>query len=228
MPSVLQDALKLESEALGPSDPPAPGRERRTWAVAAVTAVGAALEVSGGVTFHSSGLLGEGLHACGHVGAMVLAGGAYLVAREHETHGRKASATRVRDGAGLINAALLICLAVLLAYESWRQIALHAHAAFWPALALAAFGLVVNVVCIVLLHPHSGKGADLNFKAIYWHILGDAGVAVLAMAGLTLGRIAGWSWPDGLAGGMGAVLLATLGAGIGLRCLRSLTGHIKR
>lgn len=226
MPPLLQDALKLESEALsiptGPAAAPAPHHERRTWAVAGVTAVGAVLEVAGGLVFQSSGLLGEGLHACGHVGAMLLAGGAYLVARESEARGDAQSARRVRDGAGLINAMLLIVLAALLAFESYRQVAAHTHAAFLPAVSLAAVGLGINVVCVLLLHPHSGKGADLNFKAIYWHIVGDAGVAVLAMAGLTLGRLERWSWPDGLAGGLGAILLATLGAGIGGRCLKSL------
>ncbi len=218
MTSALQHAFDLETESLVP----VPGREQRTWVVAAVTAVGAALEVTGGVVFHSSGLLGEGLHACGHVGAMVLAGGAYVIARRREGLSDVPGALRIRNQAGLINAGLLLALATLLIFESARQIALHKHAEFFPAIALAAFGLGVNIVCVLLLRPHAGKGADLNFKAVYWHILGDAGVALLAMAGLGIGKLIGWTWPDALAGGLGAVLLLTLGVGIGRRCLRSL------
>ena len=32
----------------------------------------------------------------------------------------------------------------------------------------------------------------------------------------------GWSWPDALAGGLGALLLASLGITIGVRGLRSI------
>jgi Co/Zn/Cd efflux system component len=85
-------------------------------------------------------------------------------------------------------------------------------------MALAAFGLAVNVLSLRLLHRPAprdpARRQDLNFQAIYLHMVGDAGVGLISIVGLLLVRFAGWSWADGVAGLMGAALLAVLSAQI--------------
>ncbi|ACR30808.1 CDF family Co(II)/Ni(II) efflux transporter DmeF [Burkholderia glumae] len=49
---------------------------------------------------------------------------------------------------------------------------------------------------------------DHNFRAAYLHVIGDAVVSVLAIAGLIAARAFGWNWMDPLAGIVGALVIA--------------------
>jgi cation diffusion facilitator family transporter len=67
-------------------------------------------------------------------------------------------------------------------------------------------------------HPHDhdhtqdhaqGKAhRDNNMRAAVIHVLGDAAVSVLVIAGLLLGRLFGWVWMDPVVGLIGAVVIA--------------------
>ena len=60
-------------------------------------------------------------------------------------------------------------------------------------------------------HAHEHEGADsrdFNMRAAYVHVLADAAVSVLAIAGLLLARYFGWMWMDPLAGIVGALVIA--------------------
>src|SRR5580693_670567 len=63
-------------------------------------------------------------------------------------------------------------------------------------------------------HDHGqdhGNGAhhrDNNMRAAVIHVLADAGVSVLVIAGLLMARAFGWLWMDPLAGLIGAVVIA--------------------
>jgi cation diffusion facilitator family transporter len=59
-------------------------------------------------------------------------------------------------------------------------------------------------------HDH-GDGRhhhDNNMRAAVMHVLADAGVSVLVIAGLMMARAFGWLWMDPLAGIIGAVVIA--------------------
>src|SRR5215813_3480106 len=69
-------------------------------------------------------------------------------------------------------------------------------------------------------HAHSHDGAraygdgrlvhhDHNFRAAFVHVMADAAVSVLVIAGLALGYALEWSWMDPLVGLVGAVVIAT-------------------
>ena len=58
-------------------------------------------------------------------------------------------------------------------------------------------------------HEHHGKDSrDLNMRAAYMHIIADAAVSVLVIAGLLLAKFFGWMWMDPLAGVIGALVIA--------------------
>jgi len=57
-------------------------------------------------------------------------------------------------------------------------------------------------------HLHAKDSRDLNMRAAYVHVLADAAVSVLAIAGLVLAKIFGWLWMDPLAGAFGALVIA--------------------
>jgi cation diffusion facilitator family transporter len=95
-------------------------------------------------------------------------------------------------------------------------------------MAVAAVGLVVNIVCVFILggahhhdggghghhdhadghHEHHHHGHDLNLKSAYVHVIADAATSVLAIVALAGGWLYGWSWLDPVMGIVGAIVVA--------------------
>lgn len=70
---------------------------------------------------------------------------------------------------------------------------------------------------IELGDPAAGPGAhhrDNNMRAAVVHVMADAAVSVLVIAGLVLARAFGWLWMDPLAGLIGAVVIANWSVGL--------------
>ena len=57
-------------------------------------------------------------------------------------------------------------------------------------------------------HGNGAHHRDNNMRAAVIHVLADAGVSVLVIAGLVMARAFGWLWMDPLAGIVGAVVIA--------------------
>ena len=182
--------------------------ERRTWIVTAICAVTLAAQVAGGLVFHSMALTASGLHMAAHVAALLVAAGAYALARRHAQNPRFAFGTgKLGYLAGFANAVVLGMTAVLIGVESVQRLLAPEAVDYDSALPLAVAGLAVTLVCVWLLRPR-GKNHDLNLSAAHLHLSADALVGVLAIAGLAAGRRFGWTWADPLAGLAGAALVA--------------------
>ena len=187
--------------------------ERRTWLVTAICAVTLVAQVAGGLVFHSMALTAAGLHMAAHVAALVVAAGAYALARRHAGNPRFAFGTgKLGDLAGFANAIVLGLTAILIAAESVQRLLAPQTVDFDSALPLAGAGLAVTLVCVWLLKPQQGSESwsaqDLNLSAAHLHLSADALVGVLAIAGLAAGQRLGWAWADPLAGLAGAALVA--------------------
>lgn len=61
---------------------------------------------------------------------------------------------------------------------------------------------------------HAVDGRDHNMRAAYFHIVADAAVSVLTIAGLVLAMSFGWLWMDPLAGAIGALVIANWSYGL--------------
>jgi cation diffusion facilitator family transporter len=55
---------------------------------------------------------------------------------------------------------------------------------------------------------------DHNLRAALVHVMADAAVSVLVIAGLLLGRFLGWVWMDPVAGVLGAIVIASWAYGL--------------
>jgi cation diffusion facilitator family transporter len=55
---------------------------------------------------------------------------------------------------------------------------------------------------------HTKAHRDNNIRSAYIHVIADAAVSVLAIAGLVMARAFGWMWMDPLAGVIGALVIA--------------------
>ena len=63
-------------------------------------------------------------------------------------------------------------------------------------------------------HKHGAAHRDNNMRAAIIHVMADAAVSVLVIAGLSLARGFGWLWMDPLAGIAGALVIASWSYGL--------------
>jgi hypothetical protein len=71
-----------------------------------------------------------------------------------------------------------------------------------------------NVPAIFAEHEHTNAHRDNNMRAAVIHVIADAAVSVLVIAGLLLARAFGWLWMDPLAGIIGACVIASWSYGL--------------
>ncbi len=208
--------------------------ERRIGAVIFLCGAMMALEVVGGLLFGSIALVADGLHMSTHAGALLLAALAYRYARRHAEDARFTFGTgKLGDLAGFTSAIVLAMIAALIGYESLARLFAPVPIRFAEAIPIACLGLAVNIGSAWLLgaghkhgqeHPHGQDGhghhehsalhRDNNMRSAVVHVLADAAVSVLVIAGLLLARGFGWLWMDPLAGLVGAGVIASWAYGL--------------
>ena len=207
--------------------------ERRSWGVVALCGTMMSAEIVGGWLWGSMALVADGLHMSTHAGALVIAASAYAYARRHASDERFAFGTgKLGDLAAFSSAIVLAMIALLIGYESLGRLFQPVPIAFDQAIPLATLGLAVNLVSAWLLHeerpdgasaghrhPHGHEHAhhdhhlphdhhaDHNLRAAYVHVMADAAVSVLAVIGLTAGRVLGWVWLDPAMGLIGMAVI---------------------
>jgi cation diffusion facilitator family transporter len=201
-----------------------PAAERGTRAVLWITVVTMLVEIIAGWWFNSMAVLADGWHMSSHALAIGLSAFAYSAARRYAGDPSFAFGTwKIEILAGYTSAIFLLGVAAMMVIGSlerlWSPQTIH----YPEAMAVAALGLAVNLICARILghahdhgdhqhhghgHEHDEKHHDLNLKAAYIHVITDAATSVLAIAALTGGWFYGWDWLDPLSGLLGAVLVA--------------------
>jgi cation diffusion facilitator family transporter len=208
--------------------------ERRTWAVIALCSVMMVAEIVGGLLFGSIALVADGLHMSTHASALLLAALAYRYARRHADDPRFSFGTgKLGDLAGFSSAIVLAMIALLIGYEAVVRLIAPVPISFNEAIPIAVLGLIVNIISALLLsggdhghahdhhehshehsHEHGKAHRDNNLRAAIIHVLADAVVSVLVIAGLLLARAFGWLFMDPVAGMCGAVVIASWSYGL--------------
>jgi cation diffusion facilitator family transporter len=191
--------------------------ERRTWIVTAICGATLLAQVGGGIAFKSMALTAAGLHMAAHVAALLTASLSYALARRFAKDARFSfGAGKLGYLAGFANAVLLAGTALLIGVESLERLLAPEAVEYDAALTLAAVGLAINAVCVILLRPprRAAGDGDLNLMAAHLHLSADLLAGVLAMAGLAAGRELGWAWSDPAAGLASAALVAHFSWGL--------------
>jgi cation diffusion facilitator family transporter len=175
-------------------------------------------------------LVADGLHMSTHAGALVTAASAYAYARRHASDERFAFGTgKLGDLAAFSSAIVLAMIALLIGHESLGRLFQPVPIAFDQAIPLATLGLWSALGCCMRSgptalsaghrHPHGHEHAhhdhhhpldhhaDHNLRAAYVHVMADAAVSVLAVIGLTAGRVLGWVWLDPAMGLIGMAVI---------------------
>ena len=209
---------------LGPSHD---RNERRALAVMALTGVMMVVEIGGGMYFGSMALLADGWHMGTHLGALSITALAYFLARRHRDSDAFTFGTgKFGDLAGFSSALILALVSLLIGAESLTRLVRPVAISYDSAIAVAAIGLVVNLVSALLLreapHAHAEEQVvahgpahhDHNLRSAFLHVSADALTSVLAIGALLAGRSLGWAWMDPAVGIVGALIIAVWAYGL--------------
>lgn len=142
--------------------------ERRVWWVIALTAGMMVIEIIAGNLYGSMALVADGWHMSTHAGAMLITALAYGYARRQARNPRFTFGTgKLGELAGFASAIVLALIAMIIGWDSLARLVDPVPIRFDEAIAIAAAGLVVNLVSAWLLrddhghaHGHGGHAPE--------------------------------------------------------------------
>ena len=177
-------------------------------AAAAVTIGFSLVEALGGWWTGSLALLSDAGHMLTDGAALALGALAAWMARRPPSSSHSYGFGRVEIFAALVNAAAMLAILVLLAYEAVGRLRNPVPVQGGAAALVALGGLAVNLWVMRRLAPHAH---DLNARAARLHVLGDALGSIAAMVSGALIALAGWTLVDPIASLLICVLIAVSG-----------------
>ncbi|MGE0129223.1 MAG: cation diffusion facilitator family transporter [Blastocatellales bacterium] len=181
----------------------AAGNKKKLAFVFGLTLLYLIAEVIGGLLTHSLALLADAGHMLTDVAGLGLALFAIKFAERPATPERTYGYYRVEILAAVINAVVLIGISLYILYEAYQRFRNPPEVASKTMLIVAAIGLVVNIVGMVILRQ--GSEESLNMKGAYFEVLSDMLTSIgVIVAGVVMWTT-GWYYADPL-----------ISAGIGL------------
>lgn len=182
--------------------------EHKTLIVIVFTLIAMLAEIGYGYFTNSMALLADGYHMGTHALALGLTYAAYIFIRKYDNE-------KIGTLAGYTSSLFLGFTGIWIIIEALQRFINPLEIRFEEAILVAAIGLAVNVVCILIMegreHNHNH---DYNFKAAYLHILADALTSVLAIGALLAGKYFNFIYLDPLIGILGGVLILRWAAGL--------------
>jgi cation diffusion facilitator family transporter len=190
-------------------------------------------EIAAGHFYGSMALLADGWHMATHLAALGISLLAYTFAERQATNDHFSFGTgKFGDLGAYTSAVVLAIVAFGIGYEAIDRFFNPTPIQYVEAMAVAALGLIVNIIAALLLqedHGHSHAGhdhgghdhaahdhasrdhgdhhKDLNLKSAYVHMLADAATSVLAMAAIGCAWAFGWVFLDPVIGLVGAIVI---------------------
>ncbi len=193
--------------------------EKNTRRVILLTSVMMTVEIVAGLKLHSMALFADGCHMSTHVAAFLITAWAYVMTRKNAGNRLYSFGPGKMGVLGAYTSAIILAgIALFMLVESVKRLFQPLIIHYNEAIAIAAVGLIVNLVSAFLLkdshrhahgheHFHAHKH-DINLKAAYFHVLADAATSVLAVTALTAGKLWGAAWLDPVMGLAGCALIS--------------------
>jgi cobalt-zinc-cadmium efflux system protein len=168
--------------------------DRRLWLGVGLNVLITAAEIVGGLASGSLALLSDALHNASDVAALLLAIGARALGRQAPSRHFSYGYRRLEVMAALVNAAVLVGLAVLVGREAVERLR-HPAAVDGPAmLAVALFAFAANLAAVLLLGRHEKD--DLNVRSAFLHLVQDALSSLVVVAVALLAGTPAGPWLD--------------------------------
>ncbi|MBA2527057.1 MAG: cation transporter [Pyrinomonadaceae bacterium] len=180
--------------------------KRRLAIVLGLTTAYLIAEVVGGLLTHSLALLADAGHMLTDVAGLAMALLAIQFAERPATPERTYGFYRVEILAALTNAVVLIGISVYILYEAYQRFRNPPEVGSGAMLAVAAVGLVVNIIGIYLLRAASEE--SLNMKGAYFEVMSDMLTSIGVIAAALIMLTTGWYYADPLiSAGIGLFIL---------------------
>lgn len=188
--------------------------ERKTLIVVVIAAITMLVEIAAGLWTNSMALLADGFHMASHVLALGLSWGAYVLIR-HWSRSKQISFSKAKILAltGFLSAVMLQLMAVIMAYHAVVRFFNPVEIRYTEALAVAAIGLLVNILSAFILH-HDKEHSDLNIRSAYLHVLADALTSVAAIIALLAAMLYNLVFLDALSAILSAAVITRWAIGL--------------
>ncbi len=159
----------------------------------ALTVAFVAAETIAGLRSGSMALLSDAGHNFTDAFGLLLAGVGFILHSRPANHVKTYGYRRAGVLAAFVNSLLLVALSLTLVYESYRRLMEPRPVAGNVMIWTAAAGLALNLGIAWGLggHGHS-HGNDINVRAAWLHMLGDAGSCAAIIAGAIVMHYTGW------------------------------------
>ena len=167
----------------------------RLYISIAITVIGMAIEVIGGVLSGSIALLSDAGHMFTHIFALGISAFAVKISQQGPCHHRTFGLLRAEVLAAYTNAIMLFGVIGYIIYEAiiriLNPVEIHTSEMLW----VAAIGLVVNILSIALL---SGHKDSISIRSAVAHMLADTLSSVAIVIGAVIIARTSWTWLDPL------------------------------
>lgn len=184
--------------------------EKKTLVVIIFTVITMFAEIIYGYITHSMALLADGFHMGTHALALGLTYAAYILIRKlKDSPLFPAGTDKIGTLAAYTSSLFLGMTGLWIIIEAVERLFHPLIIHFNEAIIIAVIGLIVNGICILIMHNSSEEKheEDYNFKAAYYHILADALTSIVAIAALFTGKYFNIIYFDALAGILGGTLI---------------------
>jgi cobalt-zinc-cadmium efflux system protein len=151
-------------------------------------------EAIGGWWTGSLALLADAGHMFTDVAALALALAAVWFGSRPATSSKTFGYYRLEIIAALVNGVTLVVMSLLIFYSAYERWLTPQVVRSGPMAVIAGGGLIVNLVCAWILHGRDE--VDLNIRAAWLHVMGDALGSVAAIAAALLMTFFGWYAAD--------------------------------
>jgi cobalt-zinc-cadmium efflux system protein len=169
----------------------------RLWVVLGLTGTFMVLEVVGGWLSGSLALLADAGHMLTDVGALGLSLVTAWIAQRPADANKTYGYLRWEILAALVNGAALFGIAGWVVVEAVQRMQHPEPIRSGLFLAIAAAGLVVNLVSLAMLH--GSREGSLNARGAYLHVMGDALGSTGALTAAAIIWLTGWTLADPIA-----------------------------
>lgn len=180
---------------------------KKTLAVIIITILTMIAEIVFGHLSNSMALLSDGWHMGTHALALSVTFVAFVMIKKFQNSEIFPNGVgKISPFAGFISALFLGVTGIFVLIESTMRFFNPLEIGFNTAILVAIIGLVVNGICLLVMHS-KGSEKDYNYKAAYLHILTDALTSVFAIVALLAGKYFGLYFLDPVMGLLGGWLI---------------------
>jgi cobalt-zinc-cadmium efflux system protein len=161
----------------------------------ALTLAYAGIELAGGLWSGSLALLGDSGHMFSDAVALGVAATAASLARRPPGHSHSYGWQRAEVIGALLNSVFMLAIVAMLVVEAVTRLLTPRDVAAGLVILIAAFGIVVNAACLLLL---GRGGTDLNTRAALLHVIGDLASSFAALLAGVVIHFTGWAPIDAI------------------------------